>query len=301
MSLILYVGCQKARKTISNINKSTEYVDVFNEQGLFINSAIDTRDKENILSSNSSSYRGVSDRFTCIKVNKLSEVYEKVNLDLFPIISLDEIQFFHDLVEFVVDLLKRGKFCVCSGLDTDWMGKDFGQVKELLKYSTEFRKMSAKCKWCIDDDTTKDPEKISNACRTGKISGSKEQIECGGDDKYIPLCMKHHHWHLIHLHSLDPYTLESIEIDIPQSHEIDYKRKRKISDLSFIEDNKNLLERDLSLSSMNDFFPKNCHNDRKSIQINRIHPLYNTKNPRYPRIQECKNPRYANISYEQIN
>lgn len=219
MSLTLFVGCQKAKKTISNINKSTEYVDVFKKEGLFINSVIDERDKINVISSNSSSYSGVSERFRCIKVSKLSEVFDMVDVDSYPLISIDEIQFFPDLEAFVIEMLKRGKFIYCSGLDTDWMGRDFGQVKDLLKHSTEFNKMSAKCKWCLDADTTGNIDKVQNACRTGKISGSDSQIECGGDDKYVPLCMKHHHWHLRHLHGIDPFTFEKLD-DIDTSEEM---------------------------------------------------------------------------------
>lgn len=210
MSLTLFVGCQKSKKTISNIEYSTTYVDVFEVKGLFINSAIDTRDDINVISSNSSSYNGISSKFTIVKVNKLNDVYDRVQIDNYPIISIDEIQFFPDIEEFVVEMLKRGKHIVCSGLDTDWMGRDFGQVKELLKYSTSFKKLSAKCKWCVDENHRKDIKLISDACRTGKISGNESQIECGGDDKYIPLCMQHHHRHLIRIHKIDPFTLEPL-------------------------------------------------------------------------------------------
>lgn len=210
MSLTLFVGCQKAGKTISNIRKATEYIDIFDTKGLFINSSIDTRDEKNIISSNSSSYNGVSFKLTCIKVLKLSEIYDLVNLSEYKCVSIDEIQFFPDIEEFVVELLKLGKHVFCSGLDSDWMGKDFGHVKELLKYSTDFRKMSAKCKWCVDNDSSYCIENVSNACRTGKISGSENQIECGGDDKYIPLCLKHHNQHLIEIHKIEPFTLKSL-------------------------------------------------------------------------------------------
>lgn len=211
MSLTLFVGCQKSKKTINNINLSTTYVDVFDTKGLFINSSIDVRDKNNVISSNSSSYNGVSSKFDCIKVSSLSKIYELVNLDLYPCISIDEIQFFPDLEEFVIDMLRMNKHIVCSGLDTDWMGRDFGQVKELLKHSTDFRKLSAKCKWCVEEFKSTNLKLIPDACRTGKISGNEFQIECGGDDKYIPLCMKHHHQHLRNIHNIDPFTFQHLK------------------------------------------------------------------------------------------
>lgn len=215
MSLQVFVGCQSSGKTLSNITESTRWLDVLDERGLYINSVIDTRDEVNNVSSNSSSYKGVSDKFDVVKVNNLFDVLLFVNLDDYNVISIDEIQFFtNDLEKFVKLLLSKGKHVICSGLDSDWMGHDFGQVKELLKLATSgFTKLSAKCVWCKERMTERNIRMIPDACRTAKIGGSKNQIESGGKDKYIPMCLEHHREHLRVIHGLDPDNIVVVSID----------------------------------------------------------------------------------------
>lgn len=206
MSCQVFVGSMMSGKSIANIAEATQWIDVLGGKGLYINSTIDTRDPINIVSSNSSSYKGLSDKFDIVQVFHLSEVKEKVNLDNYDIISIDEINFFDDLESFVKFLLSKGKHVICSGLDSDWLAEDFGEVSKLLKISTEFTKLHAKCTWCVRDMGHRNVRLIPNACRTGKISGSNNKIEAGGKDKYIPLCLEHHNEHLIKIHGIDPYT-----------------------------------------------------------------------------------------------
>lgn len=206
MSCQVFVGSMMSGKSIANITEATKWIDVLGGKGLYINSIIDTRDPINIISSNSSSYKGISDKFDIIQVLHLSEVKEKINIDNYDIISIDEINFFDDLESFVKFLLNKGKHVICSGLDSDWLAEDFGEVSKLLKISTEFTKLHAKCIWCVRDMNHRNVRLIPNACRTGKISGSNEKVETGGKDKYVPLCLEHHNEHLIKIHNIDPFT-----------------------------------------------------------------------------------------------
>lgn len=223
MSCQVFVGCQASGKSLSNITEATKWLDVLGGKGLFINSVIDTRDKINIISSNSSGYRGLSEAFDIIKVSKLKDVISLIDINKYDVISIDEIQFFPDLEEFVKFLLSKDKHVICSGLDSDWLGMDFGQVNKLLKLSTAgFTKLFAKCIWCKENSKTKNVRLINDACRTGKISGSYNQIEAGGKDKYIPLCLEHHRIHLENFHKktiknnipLSSNNENSMEIDI---------------------------------------------------------------------------------------
>ncbi len=202
MSCQVFVGCQASSKTISNIAEATKWIDVLDCKALFINSNIDTRDLERVVSSNSSSYKGLSDKFDILKVDKLSEIF--MSIDGYEVICIDEIQFYPDLEDFVRFCLNKGKHVICSGLDSDWMGNDFGQVSKLLKLSTSFTKLSAKCLWCRERTKTNDIRAIPDACRTGKLISSNKQIEAGGKDKYVPLCLPHHRQHLIEIHNLNP-------------------------------------------------------------------------------------------------
>jgi thymidine kinase len=203
MSCQVFVGCQASGKTTSNIIEATKWLDVLGGRGLFISSILDNRDEVNIISSNSSGYKGLSKEFDIIKVHCLNNSKEMVNINQYDVISIDEIQFYPDLEDFVKYLLAKNKHVICSGLDSDWMGMDFGEVNKLLKLSTHgFVKLFAKCTWCKEISKTKNFRLINDACRTGKISGSTEQIEVGGKDKYIPLCFEHHQKHLIEIHNI---------------------------------------------------------------------------------------------------
>ena len=204
MSCKTFVGCQASSKTTANIAEATKWLDVLGGRGLFINSIIDTRDMINVISSNSSSYKGISDKFDMYKVKELFDIENSTDLDKYDVICIDEIQFYPDLEKFVIYLLKKNKHIICSGLDSDWLGNDFGQVKELLKLSTEFIKLSAKCLWCIEEINYSNIRYVPDACRTGKMISGFNQIEAGGSDKYIPLCLHHHRVHLREIHGLNP-------------------------------------------------------------------------------------------------
>jgi thymidine kinase len=211
MSLEVFCGCQSSGKTQANISISTKYVDVLKCKGLFINSSIDTRDNERVISSNSSSYNGISERFIKIKVFKLMDVINEVNLNDYPIISIDEVQFYPDLIEFVKTCLNMDKHIICSGLDTDWKGNDIGYTCKLLSLSTHFKKLTAKCSWCKNELNSTNIRNIPDACRTGKLINTNNIIiEAGNDELYVPLCLKHHREHLINIHKLDPDTLEPL-------------------------------------------------------------------------------------------
>lgn len=204
MSLYVFVGSQASGKSCSNITESTKWLDVLGGRGLFINSSIDERDMINVVSSNSSSYRGISDSFDKVKVLHLFDVLDRVDINTYQVISIDEIQFYDDLESFVTYLLNLGKHIVCSGLDSDWLGNDFGQVKELLKLSTNFIKLHAKCLWCKEKSGATDLRLISDACRTGKLISNNKKTECGGKELYVPLCLNHHREHLVEIHKLNP-------------------------------------------------------------------------------------------------
>ncbi len=211
MSCQVFVGCQAASKTISNIAEATKWIDVLGCKALMINSNIDTRDVDNIISSNSSSYKGLSDKFDIHKVDRLCEVLNLI--DNYQIICIDEIQFYPDLEDFVRICLNKGKHIICSGLDSDWLGNDFGEVSKILKLSTSFIKLSAKCLWCRERTTVNDLRAIPDACRTGKLTASKKQIEAGGKDKYVPLCLPHHREHLVEIHGLEPDIVNILSYD----------------------------------------------------------------------------------------
>ena len=205
MSLNLFIGCQASGKTIENIREATRWLDVLDGPGLFIHHVNDTRDETNLISSNSSSYKGISSKFRIITVTSLTEVKSSVNIDEYDVICVDELQFFPDLESVTTEWLYQGKHMFFSGLISDWRGNDFGNGKDILKLATNVSFLKAKCSWCskiLQKDGIANLFLIPDACRTGKISGNDEQTEVGGSDKYVPLCLKHHVEHLQILHQI---------------------------------------------------------------------------------------------------
>lgn len=193
MSLTVYTGTIASGKTLDCIFNATRWLDVLEKKGLFIHNRKDTRDSKNIVSSNCSSYNGISWRFDVQSVDFLSEV---VNIDDYNVICADECQFFEDLEPIIVQWLEMGKFIFCSGLEEDWRGETFGQIKRLRKYSREYFVKCAKCYFCTQEMKERGVSNlylIPDACKNGKISGSKtEVVEVGGKEIYRPLCLQHH-------------------------------------------------------------------------------------------------------------
>jgi thymidine kinase len=118
----------------------------------------------------------------CVRVNTLSEIDLDVirNVDS---IFIDEGQFFSDLFDSVisfVDIYK--KHVVVSGLDGDSSRNTFGDIIKLIPICDTVDKLRAYCNKCNDG---------TYAPFTKKIICSKELIDIGGSDKYIPVCRKH--------------------------------------------------------------------------------------------------------------
>ena len=194
-------------KTIGNIEDATRWLDVLDERGLFIHHVWDSRDPGNIISSNSSSYNGVSSKFEVITVSSLKDVESIVDITKYTVISIDELQFFDQLEHYMLKWMNLKKHIFASGLVSDWKGEDFGEVKELIKHATNIVFRKAKCCWCAEEFKNAgncNVLLIPDACRTGKIAGSMNKIEVGGKDKYLPLCLIHHTKHLEDLHGIHP-------------------------------------------------------------------------------------------------
>lgn len=122
-------------------------------------------------------------KVNCIKVNKLSELPKEKFVD-YDSFFIDEGQFFPDLYQFVTDLVdNHHKHVVISGLDGDFNRNSFGDICRLIPMCDSITKLKAYCVPCSNGTL---------APFTKKISDSKEQVEIGGMDKYIPVCRLHY-------------------------------------------------------------------------------------------------------------
>lgn len=196
-----FLGPMYGAKSTSLINEITRYIDIIKycqfKKPLLINSKIDNRDNENIISSHSSSYKGISKDIDIIAVKNLSEV----DVNNYQVIGIDEAQFFTDLYDTVVQWLKKGKKIYFAGLVGDYKQQQFGEIHRLLPLVNDLKFCSAVCHFCLSEYTKNGnvltPEILSTmkASFTKKISGTQNggdvQIDVGSEDKYLPSCKKH--------------------------------------------------------------------------------------------------------------
>lgn len=97
------------------------------------------------------------------------------------VIGIDEGQFFDvDLISVVTTLANAGKRVIVAGLDTDWKGKPFGCIPELLAIAEVVRKQYAICVVCGEPAT-----------RTQRLVAAESDILVGSTDMYEARCRTH--------------------------------------------------------------------------------------------------------------
>ncbi|MBO4742687.1 MAG: thymidine kinase [Bacteroidales bacterium] len=94
------------------------------------------------------------------------------------VVGIDEAQFFgENLVEVCQTLANRGIRVIAAGLDTDYMGKPFGPIPQLLAVAEDVQKVHAICVKCGN---------LAN--HSHRLSKSKDLVVLGEKDVYEPLC-----------------------------------------------------------------------------------------------------------------
>lgn len=156
---------------------------------LIFKSEIDTRDGENVIHS-----RAIGDR-ECVSISSIDNLYDIISayqdsmyfgIEPLKWILIDEAQF---LTEEQVEQLAAvadnfGINIICYGLRTDFQTHLFPGSKRLFEIADSFEEIKSSC-FC-------NSKTIFNA----RINSNKEivtdgeQIEVGGDDRYISLCRK---------------------------------------------------------------------------------------------------------------
>jgi thymidine kinase len=97
------------------------------------------------------------------------------------IVAIDEGQFFSDdLVTVATTLANAGKRVIISGLDTDWRGRPFGPMPNLMCQAEVVRKQYAICRTCG-----------APATRTQRLIAAQDDILVGSSEAYEARCRKH--------------------------------------------------------------------------------------------------------------
>ena len=122
-----------------------------------------------------------------IPVNDSAELLQRVD-PAADVVAIDETQFFDaGIIEVCSQLAAQGKRVICAGLDTDFRGKPFGPMPELLAVAERVDKLHAICMICG-----------APACRSQRlIDGQPADYDdpivlIGASESYEARCRKHH-------------------------------------------------------------------------------------------------------------
>ena len=129
--LSVTLGCMFSGKTSALIRRRVE--------GIHLILDYDTTDTEKSHPSHLSSHDGVT--ISCYKTKTLD-----IDISVADVISINEAQFFPDLIPFIKSALKQNKTVYIYGLDGDYKQEPFGHMLALLPIADEYTKLYAICK-----------------------------------------------------------------------------------------------------------------------------------------------------------
>ena len=128
------------------------------------------------------------DRVQCMmwKTGKpLCEMNEELR-NSYDCFVLEEAQFFSHLHHFCYELLfTHKKNVLVVGLDGCAQQKKFGEITDIIPLSSSVTKLTALCSVCQDGTPAPYTKKLRMDW------GGEEQVDVGGADKYIAVCLRH--------------------------------------------------------------------------------------------------------------
>lgn len=176
MKMYYFYGLMGSSKTAMALMKKF----TFEEHGkkvLLAKPAVDLRDGENILKSR------IGLESEAIVLSKREAFQEKIyNLNTYDVIITDESQFFtENQIEELRRLADRKFIVMCYGLKTDFMSRLFEGSKRLLELADCIREIPTPCS-CGKKAI------LNLKINGGEVVTEGEQIDLGGDEKYLPMC-----------------------------------------------------------------------------------------------------------------
>lgn len=112
-------------------------------------------------------------------VSKAPDILEQVEPRT-EVVGIDEAHFFGmDLVEAADQLANLGKRVIVAGLETDYLGRSFEQVSQLMTVAEEVTKLLAICVCCGNP-----------AKHTQRLVASEERILVGARTEYEARCRR---------------------------------------------------------------------------------------------------------------
>lgn len=101
-------------------------------------------------------------------------------LSAYPIVAIDEVQFFGDKILYLIhELLRKGCLVIANGLKLDYKRDLFGVMHYLLAESDEIIHLKAVCSKC---------KQIEAATRTRRYQHTGPVVQAGGCEDYYAVC-----------------------------------------------------------------------------------------------------------------
>jgi thymidine kinase len=113
-------------------------------------------------------------------LNSIPHVQQKIKVATSDVILINEGQFFEDLYEVVVEMLKQNKKIYICGLDGDFERKRFGQILDLIPLCDKVTKLTSLCSLCKNG---------TPGIFSMRLTNETDQTVVGSEN-YIPVCRK---------------------------------------------------------------------------------------------------------------
>lgn len=167
------VGCMFSGKT-EELIKQMRRAHIAKQRCQTFKPRIDSRYSANDVASHD------QNRLSAFPVHSAAELAAHVHPNT-TVVAIDEGQFFSDdLIHIATELANAGKRVIVAGLDTDWRGRPFGPMPQLMAVAEVVRKQHAICRVCG-----------SPATRTQRLTPAQEDILVGSTDAYEARCRQH--------------------------------------------------------------------------------------------------------------
>lgn len=176
LKMYFYYGVMGSSKTATALMKKFSFEEK-NRKVVLVKPSVDVRDGKTIVKSR------IGLACEAVTVSPKEKIKSVVaNFVPLDVIIVDEAQFLTaEHVDELRELTNSGVMVMCYGLKTDYMGKLFEGSKRLIELADSIREIQSMCK-C-------GRKAIINArYNDDKIIYDGEQIDIGGNDKYIALC-----------------------------------------------------------------------------------------------------------------
>jgi thymidine kinase len=175
--LEIFLGAMYASKTSKILELYKQYT-FCSVPVIVINHAIDTRYHDTLLSTHDKAM------IPCIQTDKIGNIWYNKDSDKYKalhdteVILINEAQFFDDLQNCVIDMLREKKKVYIAGLDGDFERRKFGQMLDLIPMCDRVTKLTALCSLCRDG---------TPGIFSLRLTKETQQTLIGSDN-YIPVC-----------------------------------------------------------------------------------------------------------------